>query len=284
MSIKIVTDSTCDLPAAIIDKYDITVIPLYINVGSKGYLDGIELSRQDFYTLLPDCDPLPTTAVPGSDKFKQVYQALAEQGATQILSIHISHSLSATADVARVAAQETTAVSVTVIDSGQLSLGCGFMVETAAKVARDGRSMTEIIALIKEQGERTHVIAALDTLEFLRRSGRMNSIVAGLGSLLQVKPILKMHLGQPTSERVRTSSKAIQQLITLLAEQAPLEQVALVHTNAANQADALRQKIQHLLPGDKILSVDITPVLGTHLGPGAVGYACITSRPKKEIL
>jgi DegV family protein with EDD domain len=279
MSIKIVTDSTCDLPAALIDEYDITVIPLYINVGSKGYLDGIELSRQDFYTLLPDCDPLPTTAVPGSDKFKQVYQALADQGATQILSIHISHSLSATADVARVAAQETTAVSVTVIDSGQLSLGCGFMVETAAKAARDGRSMTEIIALIKQQGERTHVIAALDTLEFLRRSGRMNSIVAGLGSLLQVKPILKMHLGQPTSERVRTSSKAIQRLITLLAEQAPLERVAMVHTNAASKADALRQNIQHLLPAGKILSVDITPVLGTHLGPGAVGYACITSRP-----
>jgi DegV family protein with EDD domain len=277
MSIKIVTDSTCDLPAAIVAEYDITVIPLYINIGSKGYLDGIELSRPDFYTLLPDCDPLPTTAVPGSERFKQVYEALADQGATQILSIHISHSLSATVDVARVAAQETTAVSVTVFDSGQLSLGIGLLVETAAKLARDGRSLTDIITRLKQQGSRTHVFAALDTLEFLRRSGRMNNVVAGLGSLLQIKPILKMHNGQPTSERVRTSGRAIQRLITLLSEQGPLERVAMLHTNAAAGAEALRQKIQHLLPPGDILSVDITPVIGTHIGPGAVGYVCISA-------
>jgi DegV family protein with EDD domain len=279
MSIRIVTDSTCDLPPEIIAEYDITVVPLYINMGGKGYLDGIELSRPDFYTLLPDCDPLPTTAVPGSERFKQVYQALADQGATQILSIHISHSLSATPDVARVAAQETTAVSVTVFDSGQLSLGIGLMVETAAKAVRDGHSLPEIITLLKQQGQRTYVFAALDTLEFLRRSGRMNNVVAGLGSLLQVKPILKMHTGQATSERIRTRGRAIQRLITLLAEQTPLERVAMVHTNAAAGAELLRQKIQHMLPAGKILSVDITPVIGTHIGPGAVGFVCISAQP-----
>lgn len=277
MSIRIVTDSTCDLPPEIIAQYDITVIPLYINIGGKGYLDGIELSREDFYTLLPDCDPLPTTAVPGSERFKQVYQALADQGATQILSIHISHTLSATSDVARVAAQETTAVSVTVFDSGQLSLGIGLMVETAAKAARNGRTLSEIITLLKHQGQRTHVIAALDTLEFLRRSGRMNSVVAGLGSLLQVKPLLKMHNGQATSERIRTSRRALHRLVVLLAEQVPLERVAMLHTNAAVNAEALRHKIQHLLPAGEILSVNITPVIGTHIGPGAVGFVCITA-------
>jgi DegV family protein with EDD domain len=120
----------------------------------------------------------------------------------------------------------------------------------------------------------------LDTLEFLRRSGRMSGAVAGLGTLLQIKPLLKMHDGNPTVERVRTSSGAIKRLINLLSDLAPLEQVAIVHSYAPDRGEHLRQLVQHLLPAGEVPSVNVTPVIGAHIGPGAVGFACVTARGK----
>ncbi|MDH4209349.1 MAG: DegV family protein [Anaerolineae bacterium] len=281
MTIRIVTDSTCDLPEAVAARYGITVVPLYINFGDQSYLDGVELSRQEFYEGLPDCDPPPTTAVPGPEMFRQAYERLADEGATEVLSIHVSVSLSAVVDVARVAARETDAVPVTVFDSRQLSLGTGFLVQTAARAADEGRSMDGIMPLLEEQVSRTHVFAALDTLEFLRRSGRMNRVMAGLGTVLQVKPLLKMYDGNPTAERVRTRERATKRLITLLSDLVPLEQVALVHTHAPDRAEELRQRVQHLLPEGEVPSVDITPVIGAHIGPGAAGFACVAARKNR---
>ncbi len=274
--IRIVTDSTCDLPADLIAVYGITVVPLYLNFGTQGYLDGVEMSREEFYRRLPESDPLPTTAAPGIKVFREAYDDLAEQGASEVLSIHIARSLSATVDVVRLAAQETRSVKVTVLDSGQLSLGMGFQVLAAAKAAGAGETIPEILARLDDQISRTHVFAALDTLEFLRRSGRMNGIVAGLGGLLQIKPLLKMYAGTPTSERVRTTNGATARLIGLLEERAPFEQVALVHTNTADRAaDLALQAAPHLPQQEDLLSVDITPVIGAHIGPGAVGFACV---------
>ena len=281
MTIRIVTDSTCDLPEDIITAYGISVVPLYINFNHEGYLDGVELSREEFYTRLPDANPLPTTATPSPLKFTHVYERLAAEGATEILSIHVSTSLSATVDQARLGAQETTAVPVTVLDSGQLSLGMGLMVLTAARAAAAGLSKDVIVSRVKDQGARTHVFAALDTLEFLRRSGRMNWAVAGLGDLLQIKPLLKMHRGTPESEKVRTRECAIKRLIELAEGVGPLEELALVHTHAPAEAEALRQRSAHLFPaGMASLSAEVTPVIGTHIGPGAVGFACV-SAPKE---
>jgi len=281
MTIRIVTDSTCDLPEDIIAEYGISVVPLYINYGDQGYLDGIELSREEFYTRLPDANPLPTTATPSPLKFTQVYESLAAEGATEILSIHISISLSATVDQARLGAQETQVVPVTVLDSGQLSLGMGRMVLTAAKAAAAGLSKDVIVSLVKDQGTRTHVFAALDTLEFLRRSGRMNWAVAGLGSLLQIKPLLKMHGGTPESERIRTRECAIKRVIELVEGVGPLEELALVHTHAPEEAETLRQRSAHLFPAGRApMFAEVTPVIGTHIGPGAVGFACVAA-PKE---
>ena len=277
--IRIVTDSTCDLPQTVIDRLQITVLPLYINVGSKAYLDGVDMSRQAFYEQLPNFTPHPTTAAPGTAVFQQIYTQLAAEGATEILSIHIAKSLSATVDIARVAAKEKTAVPVTVLDSGQLSLGMGFMVQTAAEAAMQGASMSEILSLVEEQASRTHVFAVIDTLTYLRRSGRMNGVVASIGSLLQIKPLLKMHQGEATSERVRTLSNAYQRLLELLESVGPVEVAALVHTHSQDRAQALQQMAAHLLPDSNLLSVDIAPVLGVHLGPNAVGFACLTARP-----
>lgn len=282
MTIKIVTDSTCDLPEAMVAEYGLTIVPLYINFGDQSYLDGVELSRQEFYERLPGCETPPTTAAPGPEVLRQTYERLADEGATEVLSIHISISLSATVDVARLAAKETDAAPVIVLDSRQLSLGTGFLVLTAAKAAAEGRSMDEITPMLEEQALRTHVFAALDTLEFLRRSGRMSRVMAGLGSVLQIKPLLKMYNGNPTAERVRTRKRATERLISLLSDLVPLEQVALVHTHAPDRAKDLQQQVQHLLPEGKVLSVDITPVIGAHIGPGAAGFACVTAHSSEK--
>lgn len=275
MLIKIVTDSTCDLPKSIVDQLGITVMPLYINFQERSYLDQIELTRQEFYQMLPEFDPPPTTAAPGSGTFRKAYEDLANHGATEILSIHISSNLSAVLDSAKIAAQETKSIPVTVYDSGQLSLGLGFLVLKAAQEAAEGRSMEEIITSVKDLGQRTYVFAALNTLEFLRRSGRMNNVLAGLGSLLQVKPILKMHRGEAGAERVRTRERAIKRIISLVEELGPLERIELVHTNAPEEARALYQRARYLFKEEqKPLIVDVTPVIGAHIGPEVVGFAC----------
>lgn len=277
MTIRIVTDSTCDLPHEVVQQYRITVIPLYINIGPQGYLDGVEMSRVEFYSRLPEFNPHPTTGTPGQEAFRSAYDQLAAEGATEILSIHISHSLSATVDVARLAAAETTSARVTVLDSSQLSLGTGFLVETAAHMAEAGSSMEAILPVLQAQMARSHVFAALDTLEFLRRSGRMNHIMFGIGSLLNLKPLLKMHAGKPTSERVRTRERANQRLLALLREKLPLERVAIVHTHSPDRVAEIKRLVQHLLPAGEVSDVDITPVIGAHIGPGAVGFACVTA-------
>lgn len=278
MNIKIVTDSTCDLPAEIVDRYGITVIPLYINIGDRGFLDGIEISREDFYRNLPQYSAHPTTAAPGQEKFRQIYENLAREGASEILSIHISESLSATVNIARLGAQAVEGIPVTVFDSRQLTLGMGFLVEIAASEAAAGRSMNEILAALNDQISRTHVFAALDTLEFLKRSGRMNWAIAGLGEILQVKPMLKMYEGNPTSERVRTTNGATNRMVEMLHKLEPLERVALVHTHSPERAGSLLHRVGDIVGEKEVLSVDITPVIGAHLGPGAVGFACVSEK------
>ena len=276
--IRIVADSTCDLPDELVNEFNINIVPLYINFGDQGYLDGIEISRQEFYQRMPDASPMPTTATPGVDMFRQAYDRMAEEGATQVLSIHVSVNLSATVNVARTAAEATTSVPVTVYDSRQLSLGMGYLVLAAAQAARDNKSMDEIISTLDELNTRTYVFAALETLEYLQRSGRMSSVVASLGNILRIKPILKMHEGDPTGERVRTYDRALKRLIKLVQDLGSLERLDLVHTNAPDKAEQLHQQSLHLFPeGSEVLSVDVTPALGANIGPGVVGFACIAS-------
>ena len=275
MSIRIVTDSNCDLPSEIISRNGITVVPLYINIGSKSYLDGVELSRQEFYRNLPGYDQHPTTSVPGQGKFQEVYDRLAGEGATEILSIHIAVSLSAVLNSARLGAQQSP-VPVTVLDSEQLTLGTGLQVLAAAEAAAAGAPMQEILALVEDQRGRTHTFAALDTVEFLRRSGRLSRFQSSLASVLSIKPLLKMHRGEMDMERVRTRRRSVQRLMELVSDLGPLEHLALVHTGAPGRARALHQQAFNLFPvGKEIMSAEVTPVIGAHVGPGAVGFAAV---------
>ncbi len=278
MKVRIVTDSTCDLPAETISELGICIVPLYINVGNQGFLDGIDITREEFYKKLPGFPVHPTTAVPSLNKFHGVYGALAEQGATHILSIHISVSLSGVVNVARIAARETTSVIVTVFDSRQLSLGSGFLVETAARMAEAGNSVEEIIAALNNQIKRSYVFAALDTLDFLNRSGRMNKFVANLGALLKIKPILTMYDGHPGNEKVRTRENATRRLLELLQQVGPLERLAILHTDAPERVAELRALTSSIRSDASILVANLTPVIGVHIGPGAYGFAAIRAR------
>jgi DegV family protein with EDD domain len=279
MTIRIVTDSTCDLPQSVVEEHGINVIPLYVNFGAVSYLDGVELSRRQFYEMLPESDSLPTTAVPGLAAFTETYQKLASQGATEIISIHIASSLSAICDVARKAAEETKAIPVTVFDPGQVTLGTGFAALVAAEDAAKGKPAREIIARLENMAPRIHSYAALDTTEFLRRSGRLSVIQYGLSTILSIKPLIMMHNGELSSARVRTRQKCLDRMIELVRGLGPLERLALVHTNAPGKAEKLHEKTRDLFPTDEIpLSVDVTPIIGAHVGPNAVGMVAVASR------
>jgi DegV family protein with EDD domain len=277
--IRIVTDSSCDLPAGLVALYGITVVPLYINIGGKSYLDGVEMTHEQFYEGLPHFPSHPTTSVPGPGQFVQMYERLAQEGATEIISIHIGSALSAMVGVARLAALETKRVSVTVFDSGNLSLGTGLLVITAAKAAAEGRPLDDILAALEDQASRTHCIATLDTLEYLRRSGRLSRFQSSLGSVLQIKPLLRMHAGEFHMERVRTRHGAYSRLMELVTDLAPFEQLTLVHTHAPQKVDLLHQQAPHLFPdSEEPLIAEVTPVIGTHIGPGAAGFVAVQER------
>ncbi|MGC9332678.1 MAG: DegV family protein [Anaerolineae bacterium] len=290
MSIRIVTDSNCDLPEAIIDRYNIAVVPFYINIGRQSYLDGLEMSRAQFYEGLPHFDHHPMTSVPGPGTVVKMFEALAAEGATEVLAIHIGSSLSAMVNSARLAAEEFDTVPVRVFDSGNLTLGTGLQVIAAAEAVAQGRTMEEILAALHDMSRRTHCFAALETVEFLRRSGRLTRFQSGLASVLQIKPLLKMNAGIYDMERVRTNNGATQRLLDLTEALGPLEQLAVVHTHNQERADALRELAQHILPKEDVtLSAAVTPVIGTHIGPGAAGFVAVQARDtqafsaKKEI-
>jgi DegV family protein with EDD domain len=278
-TIRIVTDSNCDLPSKIVADCDITVVPMRVNVGNKSYLDGVEMSRQAFYEGLPGFKASPTTSVPSPGQFYEAYQQLAAEGATEILSIHISTTLSAVANSAQLAAEEIDSVAVTVFDSGNLTLGTGLQALAAGRAVSAGRTVDEIVALLQDQRHRTHSFAALDTLEFLRRSGRLSRFQSELGSVLQVKPLIKVHDGEMHMERVRTRKRAVRHLMDLVHELGPLEELAVVHTHALERAVSLQRRAAHLFPAGKIpLMAEVTPVIGAHVGPGAVGFVAIKAK------
>ncbi len=280
MTIKIITDSTSDLPEAVIKNFDITVIPCYINAGGKSYLDGVEMSRTEFYDRLPGWSEPPTTSAPSPGMFLEEYRKAIENGATGIFSIHISDQLSNVVNVARIAAESLQdKYPIKVFDSGQLSMGIGLLAKAAATLAHDGKALEELAPLLLEKAKRIYTYAALDTLEFLRRSGRVSHIGANLGSLLQIKPIIRMNLGKVGMEVQRTRKNAIKRLVQVAKSFNPLAQLTMVHTNALERAKELFEEISSFLPEDTQPDyTEVSPIIGSHIGPGAVGFVIETSK------
>lgn len=277
MTIRIVTDSTSDLPPDLAAAYGIVVLPTYVNVGQESYLDGVDLTRAEFYARLPQFDSPPTTAAPAVGAFSQTYEKLAEEGASEILSIHLAANLSGVLNVARLGAEAASGVEVTLFDSRQITMGLGFLALSAARLAQAGATMAEIVNSLEADTPRTHVFAMLDTLTYLRRSGRVSWPEFGLGTLLRIKPLLQVHEGEVRSlEKVRTLGRALQHLIEHVAALGPLRELALLHTANSDGAEMLREEAAPLIPSNyEPVAVEVTPTIGAHVGPGALGFACI---------
>jgi DegV family protein with EDD domain len=281
MSIRIVTDSTADIPVEVAQKHNITVIPAYINIGDKSYLDGIDMSRKEFYELLPTLPEVPTTATPGVAIFTDLYEQLAKEGATEIISIHLSSTLSALYNTARLGAEDAKSARVITVDSKQVSLGIGLLAIQASQLAANGSSVEEILTVLETLKPRTYVIAALDTLEYLRRSGRVSRFQSVFGTMLQVKPIIVVHEGDLGLERTRTRKGAVDRLLALMQELGPHDQIAVLHTHTPNRAQELRQQIEQLFPSNPAeLMTEVTPIIGTHVGPETVAVAIVQSQKK----
>ena len=278
MAIRVVTDSTCDIPESLQSEYGISVIPAYVNIGSKSYLDGIDLSRAELYEGLPHYEHHPTTATPAPGAFSEVYRQLAAEGATQILSIHVASALSSMLNSARVGGEEA-GVSVTLFDSEQLTMGLGLMVIAAAKAAKDGAAMDDIVHMLESRLDRTYIFGLLDTLEYLRRSGRVNWAIFGLGTILRIKPIVKVHRANVEMlERVRTRRKALDRFMQIVSELAPFEDIAILHTHALDKIESFNERVKFLIPeGQEAPVVELTPALGVHIGPEGVGLAFTTA-------
>ncbi|MAT98530.1 MAG: hypothetical protein CL608_15415 [Anaerolineaceae bacterium] len=281
MTIKIVTDSACDVPPELARQFDITVVPVYINVGEKSYLEGIELSREQFYNRLPTFSDYPTTAAPSVGAFTQLYEKLTAAGATQILSMHIAHDLSAVYNTARVGAAAAKSAPVTLFDTRQITLGAGLLVLLAAEAVAAGKTVAEIVTMLNEKVRRTHVFGMINSLESLHRSGRVSWPQFGIGTLLQIKPIMMITDGViSAAAKVRTRKRALSQMLKMVAELAPFERLAIIHVNAQEAAEELCQLSSDLFAGlsdAAPLIQGVTPAIGTHLGVGAVGFAAVSA-------
>jgi DegV family protein with EDD domain len=277
MRIKIVTDSVCDIPDELIQQYDIKVVPSYINIGNQSYLDGVEMTRKQFYEGLESFPQHPQTAAPGPDMYSKVFLDAAEHGFDQIFSIHVAANMSSTFNIVLKAASQSR-IPVNVHDSQQLSLGAGLQVITASKLAAEGASISEIEQQVTDLGNRTYVYALLDTLKYLHLSGRINLAMRGIGSLLQVKPLMTFHAGIAIFEKVRTRGKAIDRMLNYVRNLGPLEHVSVVHTQAIEAAKWLYEKANALLPeNNSPFFQTVTPAVGAHVGPNAIGLVCVTN-------
>lgn len=276
MRLAIVTDSTSDLPEDLIERYGLEVIPTFLILDGQEYADGKGISREEFYVRLPGMKIPPTTAAPSLGAFSTCYKHLFEQGCDHILSIHTAAQLTTTVNIARQAAMDFFD-RVTVIDSGSLSLGVGFQVLAAAEAAEKG--LQAALEAIRSVQERLRVYAALDTMENLRRSGRVPAAVAALGGVLSIKPIIELAGGVVKALGVvRTTEQANERMASLLRSCGVMEHLAILHTGAEARARSfLKRMMDEISPSlpRNILFLNVTPVIGTHLGANALGFAAV---------
>jgi len=276
MKIGIVTDSTSDLPAYLVEEHQIQVVPTVLILEGREYADGIGITREEFYTRLPSFRTPPTTAAPSIGDFATPYETLLSQGCGHVISIHAASQLTTIVNVARQAAKEFPD-KVTCIDSGSLSLGLGFQVLAAAEESELG--LKSVLDAIVSTRKRLQVSAALDTMEYLRRSGRVPGAVATLGGLLSIKPMIELIDGEVKAiGAVRTTKQADERILNFLLKQGELQRLAIMHTNAEPRArkllNEMMSRVRQSVPRD-ILFVNVTAVIGTHLGPNGLGFAAI---------
>ncbi len=274
MEIAIVTDSTCDIPDDLAEAYQVHIVPNVLIIDGVGIENGKGFSRQEFYQKLPEMKTLPTTSTASSGTYYAQYEKLFKEGFQYILSIHASSLLSGIYNAASAAAK-AFGERVRVLDSQNVSLGLGFQVLEAAEAIRQGLRMDEVLQRIEGIRSRIRLVAMLDTLEYVRRSGRVSWARASLGSLLRIKPFVEVKNGivQRLGE-VRTRAKGIARLLEILHSLGPLERLAILHSNAEEDARTLLENLDLALPTPPLL-VNVTTIIGTHVGPNGLGFVAV---------
>ncbi|MEY2397134.1 MAG: fatty acid kinase fatty acid binding subunit [Actinomycetota bacterium] len=277
-SIRIVTDSACDLPDAAAIEHQIDIVPLTIRFGDTEYVDRRDLTPKEFWAKTASAKTLPETAAPSPGAFEEAFRKAAAQGATGVVCVTLSSNLSATYQAAQLAAEAVKdAIDVRVVDSLNVTIAQGLLAIAAADAVAAGKSIDETVAAVEDKKDRMQVFAALDTLENLRKGGRIGAARAALGSMLSVKPLIKVADGAVAEEgKQRTRGRALDHLIELAKSHgaATAETLAVMHGDAPD-IDEFIDKLCAAFERsrDDLLVGDVGSVVGTHTGPRVIGLA-----------
>jgi DegV family protein with EDD domain len=275
MAVRIVTDSASDLPQDVCDDLGIEIVPLTIRFGDAEYVDRKELSTEEFWRKLERSPVLPETAAPSVGAFEETFRRLADEAADGIACINLSAGLSATMQSAQVAAKALDGLCpITIVDSKSASMGIGNLVLHAARRARDGADLDTLVHEVESRADRQKVLATLDTLEYLRKGGRIGGAQALLGSMLSIKPVITVANGavEPAG-KVRTRGKALRFIVDRVPARG-VERIAVLHA-AAPDIDEFLELLRPRVPDAEIVVGHIGPVIGVHTGPRVVGIAWI---------
>jgi DegV family protein with EDD domain len=270
--IKIVTDSASDLAPDVAERHDITVVPLTIRFGDTELLDRRDLTPEQFWSRCASSSVLPETAAPSPGAFQQTFEQAAAAGYDGTVCICLSSALSATFQAATAAAQAVGGeVPVRVIDSRSITMGQGLMALSAARLSAEGKGIEDVSGLVQELISRTRVFGALDTLENLKKGGRIGGASAFLGSLLSIKPIIEVRDGVVEAEsRQRTRTRSLRYLVDKVRQQGTIEQLSVLNAAAPDIEDLLTMMAE-VFPQEDMIMADVGPVIGAHSGPGTVG-------------
>jgi DegV family protein with EDD domain len=273
VTIRIVTDSACDLPDALATELGIEIVPLTIRFGDEEFVDRRDLTVDQFWSKCSESATLPETAAPSPGEFVSAYTRLAEQGASGIVVVSLSGALSATHQSAQLGAKSFTDIPVQLVDSRSASLGQGLIAMSAARLALDGASLKNVEAAALDLVMRTKVWGALDTLDNLKKGGRIGGAKAMLASVLSIKPIIEVRDGRvEEGGKQRTRSKALAFLLEKVKSYGRVENLAVLQA-ACDDKDAFIARVQELAGETRVIVGDIGPVVGSHAGRGTIGVA-----------
>jgi DegV family protein with EDD domain len=273
--VRIVTDSTADIPAGLAQAFGIEIVPVYVQAGSESYQADVEITNEQLFRLMQERGSAPTTLAPTTTIFEQTYRRLA-QSCEAIISIHLSSHLSSTCRAAQ-QARERLPVSlarIDVVDSHSASVGLGLTVLAAAQMAQAGMSAAEIVRDVQYRVQHTHGVFFVDSIEHLERSGKVSGPVGALGSMSRIKPLLLLDDGHIVLyERTRTRAKAIDGLFTFVEDFPNVHEIAVTYSTTPEDVEKLLDKLTLIFPRDQVVVAPYGPATGAHLGPGAVGVA-----------
>jgi len=270
--VKIVTDSTADMPPGVVEELDITVLPLTIHLGSKALRDGIDITPADFVQRMSRASTPPTTSAPTQKQFEDIYTELIKSG-NEIVSIHVSSKLSQTfRNAQRAALPLLGRGKISVIDSQLITVGLGMLVTAAGRAASQGASLDEVVKLVRGMIPRIYIGFFVETLDYLERAGRIGRAQALLGNMLNIKPLLILEEGEIVAlEKVRTRAKAIEKLVEFITEFTRIQKMVVLHGNTPQDVATLIEQTNLLMPNLDISVDHYGPVTATHVGTDALG-------------